>query len=402
MPLANPRYWHDNGEMMQSMQSARRARDLGWITEPLLDSGTHNAITDLPGLLVGHCTLIEGDPGPLSVGAGPVRTGVTAIRPHPGNLFTHKVCAAVHVLNGFGKTVGFEQVRELGRLETPILLTNTLNTWRCADYLLDWMLQDNPGIGIDTIGTLNPLVGETNDGWLNDIQGRHVGREHVFQALDSARSGPVAEGNVGAGTGTLCYGFKGGVGTASRVVPAEQASYTVGVLLQSNFGRRQQLNIRGLPVGKWLEEREQKQGLRDRGARSGGRAEGGSCMMVVATDAPLSARQLGRLARRAPLGLARSGFSSSPGSGDYVIAFSTHQDEPGTDPLHARQERLLDEHRTLGWLFQGVVEATEEAVLNSLAAAETLAGRDGHLAQALPQTVIHQWLAAQNTPREAL
>ena len=376
------------------MQTARRARDLGWITEPLMISGPHNAITDLPGLLVGHSTLIQGDPGPLAVGVGPVRSGVTAIRPHPGNLFTHKVRAAAHVLNGFGKTVGLEQVRELGRLETPILLTNTLNTWRCADYLLDWMLQANPGIGIDTIGTLNPLVGECNDGWLNDIQGRHVGREQVFHALDSAQSGLVAEGNVGAGTGTLCYGFKGGIGTASRALPPEQGAFTVAVLLQSNFGARRQLNICGLPVGKRLKDWK--------GSAEGERREGGSCMMVVATDAPLSARQLGRLARRAPLGLARNGFTSSPGSGDYVIAFSTHPEEPGTDPLHAPQERLRDEHRTLGLLFQGVVEAAEEALLNSLAVAETLAGRDGHVAQALPQPLIQQWLAAQTTPRESL
>jgi D-aminopeptidase len=350
--------------------------------------------------LVGHSTLIKGDPGRLAMGVGPVRTGVTAIRPHPGNLFTHPVRAAAHVLNGFGKTVGLEQVRELGRLETPVLLTNTLNTWRCADYLLDWMLQENPGIGIDTLGTLNPLVGECNDGWLNDIQGRHVGREDVFQALDSASGGPVAEGNVGAGTGTLCYGFKGGIGTASRVLPKQHGAYTVAVLLQNNFGARRQLNIRGLPVGKRLECWGKEEGSEDQAP--GGRAEGGSCMMVVATDAPLSARQSGRLARRAPLGLARTGFTSSPGSGDYVIAFSTHPEEPGMDTHHVQQERLRDEHSTLGWLFQAVVEAAEEAVLNSLAAAETLAGRDNHVAQALPQPLIQGWLAAQNTPREAL
>ena len=384
------------------MQNARRARDLGWITEPLLESGAHNAITDLPGLLVGHCTLIKGEPGPLVVGTGPVRTGVTAIRPHPGNLFTHQVRAAAYVLNGFGKTVGLEQVRELGRLETPILLTNTLNTWRCADYLLDWMLQANPGIGIDTAGTLNPVVGECNDGWLNDIQGRHVGREDVFQALDSARGGPVAEGNTGAGTGTLCYGFKGGIGTASRVLPPTHGDFTVGVLLQSNFGARQQLNIGGLPVGKLLEGWGQEEGFDEKGTGSEGRMEGGSCMMVVATDAPLSARQLGRLARRAPLGLARSGFTSSPGSGDYVIAFCTHPEGPGTDRLHKPQERLRGEQRTLGLLFQAVVEATEESLLNSLAAAETLAGRDGHVARALPQPVIQEWLAAKNNPTEAL
>jgi D-aminopeptidase len=378
--------------MMIAKQKARRARDLGWIIAPTLESGPHNAITDLPGVLVGHSTLIHGDPGPLAVGRGPVRTGVTAIRPHPGNLFTHKVTAAVHVLNGFGKTVGLEQVRELGRLETPILLTNTLNVWRCADYLLDWMLQDNPGIGIDTLGTLNPLVGECNDGWLNDIQGRHVGRAQVFQALDSASSGPVSEGNLGAGTGTLCFGFKGGIGTASRVLPPEKGAFTVGVLLQSNFGARQQLSIRGLPVGEWLKDWPDE----DEGVK--GRGDGGSCVMVVATNAPLSARQLGRLARRAPLGLARTGFTSSPGSGDYVIAFSTHREQFRPDAVTAPQERLLDEHDTLDLLFQAVVEATEEAVLNSLAAAETLAGRDGHVAYALQRQAVGCELLDMNPP----
>jgi len=207
--------------IMRHMKAAPRARDFGWIAPPLLESGPHNAITDLDGVLVGHTTLIQGDPGPLEVGRRPVRTGVTAIRPHPGNLFMDKVTAAVHVLNGFGKTAGLDQIQELGSLESPILLTNTLNVWRCADYLLDWMLRDNPGIGIDTLGTINLVVGECNDGWLNDIQGRHVRREHVFTALDSAKDGPAAEGNVGGGTGTLCYRFKGGIGTASRVLPKE-------------------------------------------------------------------------------------------------------------------------------------------------------------------------------------
>jgi D-aminopeptidase len=385
------------------MNTALRARDLGWITPPLLECGPRNAITDIDGILVGHTTLIKSDSGPLAIGSGPVRTGVTAIRPHPGNIFMEKVTAAVHVLNGFGKTTGMDQIRELGSLETPILLTNTLNVWRCADYLLDWMLRENPGIGINTFGTVNPVVGECNDGWLNDIQGRHVGRGHVFSALDSASSEPVAEGNVGAGTGTLCYRFKGGLGTASRVLPEAYGGFTVGVLLQSNFGARQQLTIRGLPVGQWLknwpgsdnaiQRSGQKAGNEGADQKLAGQiSESGSCMMVVATDAPLSARQLGRLARRAPLGLARTGFTSNPGSGDYVVAFSTTNRKSVLTDITNPCQRLVDEHKSLALLLQAVVESIEESVLNSLAAAQTMQGRDGHTAYAIPISQIQQWI----------
>jgi D-aminopeptidase len=375
------------------MSNEMRARNLGWITPPLLDSGPVNALTDVSGVLVGHTTVIEGNPGPLVDGYGPIRTGVTAIRPHPGNLFTDKVTAAVHVLNGFGKTTGLEQVKELGTLETPILLTNTLNVWRCADALVDWMLHINPGIGINTFGTVNPVVGECNDGWLNDIQGRHVGREQVFAALDSAINGTLAEGNVGAGTGTLCYRFKGGIGTASRVLPNENGGFIVGVLLQSNFGAREQLSIRGFPVGQWLKDWPNNRLSSPSGTGAGVADNGGSCMMVVATDAPLSKRQLGRLARRAPLGLARTGFTSSPGSGDYVIAFSTTNRKSEIDEIIQTVERLVDERKTLGLLFQGVVEATEEALLNSLVAAETMHGRDGHVVHAIPMEEVQERIA---------
>jgi D-aminopeptidase len=357
-----------------------RARSLGWLPPSLLDSGPNNALTDIPGVLVGHTTLITGNPGPLVVGRGPVRTGVTAIHPHAGNLFTAPVSAAVHVLNGFGKTVGLEQIRELGRLETPILLTNTLNTWRCAEALLDWMLRTNPEIGIST-GSLNPVVGECNDGWLNDIQGRHVTADSIFAALDSATTGPIPEGNVGAGTGTRCYGFKGGIGTASRILPPEKGGFTVGALLQTNFGAREQLIIRGQAVGQMLgvagEEFE---------------VEGGSCMLIIATDAPLSARQLGRLARRAPLGLARTGFTSNSGSGDYVITFSNHHRNTAETRVSLPIERLVNEDKILSLLFQAVVETVEEAALNSLIAAETMAGRSGHVAKAIPIDLIQTWL----------
>lgn len=375
------------------MDTDPRARELGWLSAPLLESGPLNALTDVPGVWVGHTTLIEGDSGPQEIGRGPIRTGVTAIRPHPGNLFIEKVRAAVHVLNGFGKTTGLDQIRELGTLETPILLTNTLNVWRCADALLDWMLQENPDIGINTFGTLNPIVGECNDGWLNDIQGRHVKRKHVFAALNTASAGPVAEGNVGAGTGTRCYRFKGGIGTASRVLPETSGSFTVGVLLQSNFGAREQLIIRGQPVGQWLKDWSNPSPASPAERGVGGAGEAGSCMMVVATDAPLSARQLSRLARRAPLGLARTGFTSTPGSGDYVIAFSTTHRKAEAGEIVQPVERLVDEQKTLGFLIQGVVEATEEAVLNSLVAAETMQGRDGHVAHALPVEEVQKRLA---------
>ncbi len=360
-----------------------RARDLGWLPPSLLDPGPNNALTDVPGVLVGHCTLIEGDSGPLQVGHGPVRTGVTVIRPHTGNLFTQPVPAAVHVLNGFGKTVGLEQIRELGRLETPILLTNTLNTWRGADVLLDWMLRENPTIGIAT-GSLNPVVGECNDGWLNDIQGRHVTAEHVFAALDGATNGPIPEGNVGAGTGTRCYGFKGGIGTASRVLPCEKGSFTVGALLQTNFGTSEQLIIRGQAVGLRIQMEQGSKGI--------GESEDGSCMLIIATDAPLSARQLGRLARRAPLGLARTGFTSNSGSGDYVIAFSSYHCRNDEKRITQPVVRLVNEGKTLSSLFQGVVEAVEEAVLNSLATAKMMAGRDGHMADSIPIDLIQTWL----------
>jgi D-aminopeptidase len=366
-----------------------RARDLGWIMPSLLETGPHNAISDVKGVLVGHSTIIEGDRGQLAAGSGPVRTGVTAIRPHPGNLYVDKVSAAVHVLNGFGKTTGLEQVRELGSLETPILLTNTLNVWRCADYLLDWMLKENPEIGIETFGTVNPVVGECNDGWLNDIQGRHVRRLHVFKALDSACNGPVPEGNVGAGTGTRCYGFKGGIGTASRLVPGENGGFTIGALLQTNFGARSQFALRGLPVGQWLHDwpNSETPGVKD--PRKG---ESGSCMMIIATDAPLSTRQLGRLACRAPLGLARTGFTSNPGSGDYVIAFSTTHVKSSGNQVTESGARLVDERKTFTLLLQAVVESTEESVLNSLVAAETMVGRDGHVAHSVPISQIQEWI----------
>ncbi len=321
-----------------------RARELG-LRPGVLEPGPRNAITDVEGVRVGHATLIEG---------ASIRTGVTAILPHCGILFREKVPAAVHVFNAFGKLVGSTQVAELGQLETPILLTNTLGVWDAAAALTDWMLA-RPGN--EAVRSINPVVGETNDGHLNDIRGRHLRAEHVRHALESVAGGAVAEGSVGAGTGTVSFWWKGWIGTSSRSLPVEDGGFVVGVLVQSNFGGT--LTMDGVPVWRELEPPREP-------------AAGGSCMIVVATDAALGARQLERLAARAIHGMARTGSSGSHGSGDYVIAFST-------SPRGAQ----VDDDR-LSQLFQAVIEATEEAILNSLLRATTLRGRDGNVAEAIP------------------
>jgi D-aminopeptidase len=359
--------------------SGLRARDSGIVVGEL-PTGPHNAITDVAGVYVGHATLIEGE-GPLRPGYGPVRTGVTVILPHGENLFRQKVHAAIHTINGYGKPFGFEQVRELGVIESPIALTNTLNVGLVADALVEYSIRQNPDIGITT-SSVNVVVGETNDGWLNDLQGRHVKAEHVFAAIDAALQGamPIApdEGNVGAGTGTVCSGWKGGIGTASRVLPAEAGGFTLGALVQSNFGRADDLTICGVPVGHEIRP--------DRFPRSEPvRSDAGSIMTVLATDAPLDSRQLGRLCVRVTAGLARVGSHLSRGSGDFVIAFSTaRRVEHEPESLMTTQTVLADEEKGMNWLFRAVVESVEEAVLNSLFRAETMVGRDGHTAHALP------------------
>lgn len=354
-----------------------RLRDFG-VVPGRLPAGPLNAITDVPGVRVGHVTRIEGD-GPLAEGVGPIRTGVTAIVPHGGSLFREKVTAGVFSLNGFGKATGFEQIRERGSLETPIVLTNTLNVGRASDALVAWMLSDHPEIGLTT-GTVNPVVAECNDGFLNDLRGRHIGQTEVWAAIDGATEGPVAEGCVGAGTGTACYQFKGGIGTASRRVL--NGRFTVGALVQTNMGRRPELRVLGAPIGAHLLERY----LPEPGA--------GSIIMVLATDAPLSAVQLRRLATRGALGLARTGAISSDQSGDFVIAFSTgsrHLHTPGaiTEPA----ERLNDDSDALDAFFLAAVESVEEAILNALVAATTMTGRDGHTLHALPHDELARWLA---------
>jgi D-aminopeptidase len=349
-----------------------RARDYN-LASGGLPPGAANAITDVAGVLVGHTTLIAGA-GPLRPGYGPVRTGVTVVLPHSGNLFREKVRAAVHTINGFGKALGFEQVRELGTIESPIALTNTLNVGLVADALVQHAIAKSPEIGIST-GSVNVVVGECNDGRLSDLQGRHVRAEHVFAAIETAAGGPVAEGVVGAGAGTICFGWKGGIGTASRIVPASAGGWVVGALVQSNFGSPRDLTIRGVPLGEHIQPPGARRPARD----------GGSIMIVLATDAPLSDRQLGRLCVRAAAGLARLGSVYHHGSGDFVIAFSVAERVPHRPPaLTAAQTVLADAAGAIDWLFHAVAESVEEAVLNSLCAAETVVGRDEHTAYALP------------------
>lgn len=360
--------------MAQTDETKRpRARDLG-LEVGILPPGPLNAITDVAGVRVGQTTVIRGDR---------VRTGVTAILPHGGNLFREKVPAAIHVGNGFGKLMGSTQVNELGEIETPILLTNTLNVPRVADALIEWML----GLpGNEEVRSINPIVAETNDGFLNDIRGRHLGKDEVFAALRSAREGAVEEGSVGAGTGTVAFGFKGGIGTSSRLLPASLGGYTIGVLVQSNYGGV--LTINGASVGRALGQyylKEQVEGKRigQAGAPEIADRADGSIIMVVATDAPLDHRQLRRLAERAMLGLARTGSSGSNGSGDYVIAFSTATENRVRSGGAVRSLRVLS-NDALSPLFQATIEATEEAIYNSLFRATTMTGRDGHRIEALP------------------
>jgi len=344
-------------------QARPRARDLG-VAPGVFPPGPLNAITDVAGVAVGHATRNEGER---------VRTGVTAVVPHAGNVFQEKVAGAVFVGNAFGKLAGSTQVEELGTIETPIVLTNTLAVGTAVEGVVDYTL-GRPGN--EAVRSVNALVGETNDGGLNDIRGRHVRREDVLAAIRSAAPGPVAEGSVGAGTGTRCFGWKGGIGTSSRKLPATYGGWTLGVLVQSNFGGV--LAIDGAPVGRELGRYAFKPGGDAQGAGAGG-----SCMIVVATDAPLSARDLQRLAARAVFGLARTGSSYSNGSGDYAIAFSSAPEvrvRHGETAPRARAPLPTD---ALSPLFEAALEATEEAVYNSLFRATTISG-NGETAEAIP------------------
>lgn len=347
-----------------------RAREAGLVASKL-PTGAHNAISDVSGVRVGHATLISGE-GALCPGRGPVRTGVTVILPHAQDVFRFKVRAAAHAINGYGKACGFEQVRELGMLESPIALTNTLNVGLVADALVQYAVRQNPDIGVRT-SSVNVVVGETNDGYLNDLQGRHVRAEHVWAAIDTASDGAVPEGAVGAGTGVSCFGWKGGIGTSSRVLPAAAGGFSLGALVQANYGDCEDLRIDGAPVGRHIQP-----------PKPAGQADG-SVMIVLATDVPLSADQLRRLCVRAAAGLARTGSVYAHGSGDFVIAFTTAYrvaHEPGE--LIMLQPALCNEEAVLSGLFLAVVESVEEAVLNALCAATTMIGRDGNTRYALP------------------
>jgi D-aminopeptidase len=333
-----------------------RPRDMG-VQIGIFKTGKWNAITDVDGVQVGHETLIYGDS---------VRTGVTIIKPHGGNLFENKVMGSVYVTNGFGKAIGFTQVEELGTIETPIGLTNTLNIFMVANSIVDYMIEENPDIR-----SVNPVVGETNDSGLNDIQGRHVTKKHVFNAIKNAKEGPVKEGSVGAGTGTRALGFKGGIGTASRVLPKEAGSYKVGVLVQTNFGGS--LMINGAPVGREL--------LKSSFSSSIPYDEDeGSCMIVIATNAPLSNRNLKRMAKRVDHAFGRVGAYSSNGSGDYVIIFSTANILSSNQKTIKREEM---KNRYMNGLFAATVEATEEAIINSLFMADAMDSKYGQI-ESLP------------------
>lgn len=396
-------------EMIYS-QDRQRVRELG-ITPGILMTGPLNAITDVEGVMVGHTTRIEGDS---------IRTGITAILPHSGSLFSDRVPAAVYVGNGFGKALGFTQVQELGELETPIALTNTLSIFDVAKGVGDYMLH-RPGN--ENVRSINPVVGETNDGFLNDIRARVLTTEDVYTAIENAKEGPVAEGNVGAGTGTRALGFKGGIGTSSRQLPENRGGYTVGVLVQSNFGGI--LTIDGAPVGEELGnhymagEVPYQAGLTSRGKQNDisefGKNDSnnedsvdgydfdtdGSIMIIVATNAPLTSRNLNRLAKRAMMGVARTGGFASNGSGDYVIAFSTHE-QVRRDIYSDNDLRDISELRNsaVSPLFLAAVEATEEAILNSLFMAESMTGQFGNKMDALPIDRVMEILKSYGTVAE--
>jgi D-aminopeptidase len=352
--------------------SRPRARAVG-IKVGILPTGPLNAITDVSGVLVGHTTIIRGNE---------IRTGVTAILPHSGNLFREKVPGAVFVGNGFGKLMGSTQVNELGEIETPILLTSTLSVPRVGDFLLDYMLSLP---GNEDVQSINPVVAETNDGYLNDIRGRHLTRDDVLAAIKNAKAGPLEEGSVGAGTGTVAFGFKGGIGSSSRKLPDKLGGFTVGVLVQSNFGGV--LTINGAPVGRELGKYYLREELGGQASKQQSRAgiADGSIIIVIATDAPIDARNLKRMAARAMMGLARTGAAGTNGSGDYAIAFATSPDARLTRPRDAigvYSPKLLS-NDSMSPLFLAVIEATEEAIYNSLFRATTITGR-GHTVEALP------------------
>jgi D-aminopeptidase len=350
------------GVVLMAYEERPRAREFG-IKIGVMEPGKWNAITDVMGVKVGHVTLIEGDN---------IRTGATAILPHDGNIYQEMVPGAMYVANGYGKLMGYTQVEELGVIETPIILTNTLNVPTAANGLITYTL-DLPGN--ESVGSVNAVVGETNDGYLNDIRGRHVKAEHVIEAIKKADSGPVEEGNVGAGTGTQCFRWKGGIGTSSRKLSESRGGYTVGVLVQTNFGGV--LRINGNPVGVKLGRYSFKGDVEI--------GDDGSCMIVCATDAPLDSRNLKRLAKRALLGIPRTGGYYSNGSGDYCIAFSTAKEVRVVRDSKERTQKIeVLRNRHMSALFLAAAEAAEEAILNSMFKATPMEGFRGHKVEAIP------------------
>lgn len=353
---------------MKNHKTRTRIRDFAFNLGQL-ETGKSNAITDVPGIKIGHSTIIKGN-GKLIPGKGPIRTGVTIIKPHEGNIYREKVRASSFVLNGYGKTIGLVQVDELGYIESFIALTNTLNVPIVANALIDYHIKENPDIGITT-SSINVVVAECNDGYLNDMQGRHVKKEHVLEAIENA-SEIVKEGAIGAGTGMTCYGFKGGIGTSSRIVAGENEIYTLGILVLTNFGNQNDLTILGKQFTTQKKQREEEQNH-------------GSVIIILATDAPLNSRQLNRLAKRVPMGLARTGSFASWGSGDIIIAFSTVNRVKHDSREEIFSIEILNEQTNLfNDLLKASVEATEEAVLNSLCKAQSIKGRDDNFREALP------------------
>jgi D-aminopeptidase len=358
-----------------------RARDLG-IPLGRFKTGRWNAITDVAGVKVGHSTIIRGT-GALKMGRGPIRTGVTAILPNPSNVFEQRVVGGGFILNGAGEVSGMTQLMEWGLIETPIFLTNTLSVGAVSDAAVKWMVEKFPGIGGEH-DVIIPLVGECDDSWLNDIAGRHVKEQHVVEAISTASDGPVAEGNVGGGTGMITCDFKAGMGTSSRKLPESLGGFTVGVLVMSNFGVMRQLRVGGLPVGELLEDRYGKLPRRENNY--------GSIIAVIATDAPLISHQLNRLAKRAALGVGRVGSSAMHGSGEIMLAFSTANMVPReTRKMVYRMKILLDQR--LDPLYEAVIEATEEAILNALCAARDMDGVNGNLSRALPIAEVKELVA---------
>lgn len=359
-----------------------RARELDL---PLgrFEPGKHNAITDVEGVLVGHSTIIKGE-GKLKVGEGPVRTGVTAILPNGGNIFMDRLAGGAFVLNGAGEVSGLTQVVEWGLIETPIMLTNTMSVGAVSDALARYMVETHPGIG-EEHDVIIPIVGECDDSWLNDIAGRHVKEPHVREAIANAKSGPVAEGSVGGGTGMITCDFKAGIGTSSRKLPEKYGGYTLGVLVMSNFGKVHNLRVAGMPVGELLAQQMKGKTVRQK--------DYGSLIGVVATDAPLLPHQLSRLCKRVALGIGRVGSYAAHGSGEIVVGFSTANVIPRRSRKLVYKMKILLDAR-LDPLYEAVMEATEEAILNSMCMATEMQGVNGNTVPALPLEEVKKFVDA--------